>query len=560
MNWHRIKLTIAALAFGLSLAAAPAPENPDAACLGCHSDKSMGQKYVDPAKFSHSVHGGNGCISCHPGVDVNDHPGKPVAPVDCTGCHEKAVKTYLASTHGKARMGGNGRAASCASCHSKHEIVKVTDPKAPVRRENLPQTCGHCHSEVVANLEASVHGQATANGVKETPTCTDCHSDHAIESLKTASPMKISQQVCSRCHGDARINAKFDLPDNRVSTFFESFHGMSAEEGSKKGADCASCHGYHLVLPASDARSTINKANLVKTCGKCHANASEKFSNGTIHQGKGTGTDIGAKIDKWVRSIYLSLIFVTIGGMAAHNLLLHRRKLLAKLHDPNRTFVRMDRAARIQHGLLAGSFILLVISGFALKYPTSWLGWVMFESEPVRRTVHRIAASIMVVGAIAHLYYAIFDKNGRAFIMDMLPELKDLQDVLAQLRYLLVSGSPRPQFKRFGYAEKAEYWAVVWGTFLMGATGALIWFKMYATVWLPRWIVDVSITVHYFEAILATLAILVWHFYFVIFDPDAYPVNFAFWDGKVNPHHHHEEHPLDHLGPKDHVPAEDEVE
>jgi cytochrome b subunit of formate dehydrogenase len=104
-------------------------------------------------------------------------------------------------------------------------------------------------------------------------------------------------------------------------------------------------------------------------------------------------------------------------------------------------------------------------------------------------------------------------------------------------------------FKRFGYAEKAEYWAVVWGTWLMGASGALIWFKLYFTRWLPRWVVDVGITVHYFEAILATLAILVWHFYFVIFDPEVYPLNFAFWDGKVDPHHHHEEHPLDPMGP-----------
>ena len=558
MKLHRIKLALAALVFGLALSAAPPPANPDATCLGCHGDKSMGEKYVDAGKFSHSVHGDNGCASCHTDVDVNDHPGKPVAPVDCASCHDKASRTYLNSTHGRSRKAGNYRAASCASCHSKHEILKVTDPKAPVRRENLAKTCGQCHSEVVVNLEASVHGQATAAGITEAPTCIDCHSDHAIESLRTASPMKISEQVCSRCHGDARMNEKFDLPTNRVSTFFESFHGMSAKEGSKKGADCSSCHGYHLVLAASDPRSSINKANLVRTCGKCHPNANENFSNGTIHISKGKGTDPGTKINNWVRSIYLSLIFMTIGGMAAHNLLLHRRKLQAKLNDPSRTFTRMDLAARIQHAMLAGSFILLVISGFALKYPDSWLSFVMFNSEVVRRLTHRIAASIMVVGAVAHLYYAIFDKNGRTFIMDMLPEAKDLVDVIAQIRYLLVPGAPRPQFKRFGYAEKMEYWAVVWGTFLMGATGALIWFKMYATHWLPRWAIDVAITVHYFEAILATLAIIVWHFYFVLFDPDAYPLNFAFWDGKVNPHHHHEEHPLDHLGPKGHEdPDED---
>jgi cytochrome b subunit of formate dehydrogenase len=152
----------------------------------------------------------------------------------------------------------------------------------------------------------------------------------------------------------------------------------------------------------------------------------------------------------------------------------------------------------------------------------------------------------MIAGALMHLYYAIFTKEGRQFIKDMLPELKDLTDLLVHLRYLVLPGSAKPQFKRFGYAEKAEYWAVVWGTFLMGTTGGLIWFKIYFTRWMPRWIVDVSITVHYFEAILATLAILVWHFYFVIFDPDVYPINWAWLDGKVTPHHYKEEHPLDH--------------
>ena len=126
-----------------------------------------------------------------------------------------------------------------------------------------------------------------------------------------------------------------------------------------------------------------------------------------------------------------------------------------------------------------------------------------------------------------------------------LPEPKDITDVLVSLRYYLIPGMPKPQFKRFGYAEKAEYWAVVWGTFLMAATGLLIWFKLFATELVPRWVINVATTVHYYEAILATLAILVWHFYFVIFDPDVYPINWAWLDGKVTPHHYKDEHGLD---------------
>ena len=89
----------------------------------------------------------------------------------------------------------------------------------------------------------------------------------------------------------------------------------------------------------------------------------------------------------------------------------------------------------------------------------------------------------------------------------------------AAVRYLTGLSKEKPKIGRFGYAEKMEYWAVVWGTIIMGVTGLMIWFKMDVTHWLPRWVVDVALTIHYYEAILACLAIVVWHFYHVIFDP-----------------------------------------
>jgi cytochrome b subunit of formate dehydrogenase len=103
----------------------------------------------------------------------------------------------------------------------------------------------------------------------------------------------------------------------------------------------------------------------------------------------------------------------------------------------------------------------------------------------------------------------------------------------------------KPKIGRFGYSEKMEYWAVVWGTIIMGVTGLVVWFKMDVTQFLPRWAVDVALTIHYYEAILACLAIVVWHFYHVIFDPDVYPLNWACWNGKVSKHWQEEEHPLE---------------
>src|SRR5262249_56272866 len=102
----------------------------------------------------------------------------------------------------------------------------------------------------------------------------------------------------------------------------------------------------------------------------------------------------------------------------------------------------------------------------------------------------------------------------------------------------------KPKIARFGYAEKAEYWAVIWGTFIMGLTGLMIWFKIGVFGFLARWWIDIALAIHFYEAVLATLAIIVWHFYHVIFDPDVYPVNFAFIDGRMSENLFKEEHEL----------------
>ena len=92
-----------------------------------------------------------------------------------------------------------------------------------------------------------------------------------------------------------------------------------------------------------------------------------------------------------------------------------------------------------------------------------------------------------------------------------------------------------------------EYWALVWGTIVMGVTGLMLWFEIQVSTWLnlPRWWVDVALMIHYFEAILATLAIIIWHLYAVLFDPDVYPVNWAWYDGKMREGQFRHEHELE---------------
>jgi formate dehydrogenase gamma subunit len=543
---------------------AEAPKDSD--CLLCHEDKTLAKTnatgqvkslYVDAARLKVSTHSTNTCASCH--RDVTDkHPDDNVVPkpVTCANCHERLSERYNASVHALALKAGDAAAPTCRDCHGAHEILPPTNPASPLYPSNLSQTCGVCHDQVAAAVQASVHGQGTAAGKREAATCIDCHSEHAIEQLKTNATLRVSAEVCSRCHASERINTKFNLPKDRVQTFFESYHGLASQYGSTLAANCASCHGYHLVLRSADPKSSINTNNLVATCGKCHPGATQNFTSGKIHVTGVPGKAIGEVINFWVRRIYLILIFGTIGFMLAHNGILWLRKIAKYYRDGTRTILRMDLCQRWQHFLLVGSFIALAVTGFALKWPESWIAKLLGSHEDFRRWSHRVAGIIILALGVYHVFYLIFSRNGRQLFKDFLPVKKDAADLVQTTRYLVGHTNERPKIGRFGYAEKMEYWAVAWGTIIMGVTGLVIWFKIDVTQFLPRWIVEVATTIHYYEAILACLAIIVWHFYHVMLDPDVYPVNFAFWDGKVSKHWQEEEHPLDNSVPGAQMPAE----
>jgi len=85
--------------------------------------------------------------------------------------------------------------------------------------------------------------------------------------------------------------------------------------------------------------------------------------------------------------------------------------------------------------------------------------------------------------------------------------------------------------------EKIEYWAFVWGTCVMASTGFLLWFNSFALRHFPKWVTDASTVLHYYEAILATLSILIWHMYTVVFDPEVYPMDRS-WITGMGPSHH----------------------
>jgi cytochrome b subunit of formate dehydrogenase len=413
----------------------------------------------------------------------------------------------------------------------------------------VPLTCGHCHDAVSKEFQQSIHGQAIARGNWQAPVCTDCHGIHSIKSHldpnSPVAPQNLAQATCARCHESMRLSQEFGVAGRRASTYLASYHGLAARLGSPVVANCASCHGVHNILPSSDPRSTINHANLARTCGQCHPGVTEKFAAAHVHVDTPLSADIGSKAVRWIRHFYVSLIAVVIGGMLLHNFIIWRAKLIARRKLERNLVTRMALHFRLQHTALLTSFIVLVLTGFALKFPDSWFASMLSLGEQKRHLIHRIAAVVLIGVSIYHLLEAALGSEGRRLVRDLFPTLDDMRGAWQNLRYYLGLTSQKPEFARFSYAEKAEYWALVWGMIVMAVTGVMLWAKVFVGNHLPRWWLDVATAIHFYEAVLATLAIAVWHFYQVFLDPDVYPMNWAWWDGKMPLHHYREEHGLD---------------
>jgi len=559
-------------------------------CLGCHStitklphaDKPGPVKcascHEDQVKaYAKSVHGmakqggmtdAATCASCHGSPHAITGASDPKSMVakknladTCGACHSnpdflakhkipfaKPVEAYRLSLHGREVAKGNQAAASCSDCHGSHEILASQDPKAKVNRAHVAETCGVCHNEVQAVYADSVHGLAVKRGSKDSPTCTGCHGEHNIlapaEAGSLVNAARVSTVTCGRCHGDERLDSRYGFGD-QVPAYEDSFHGLAVRGGRKTAANCASCHGVHNILPSQDIRSTINPANLQKTCGQCHQGVGEKISRSKVHVRTAGGIEHISV--RWIRLAYYALIPMTIGFMLFHNGLDWLAKLRRQKphHGTGEQLPRMNKWFRVTHAMVMVSFILLVLSGFALKFPEA--GWVklmaMNGNGLFRAWLHRISAVVIMFATGLHLVHLILVKRDRIIIWELLPNWQDAKDILNMLRYNLGLTSVRPTFGMFGYAEKMEYWAYMWGTIVMAVTGVMLWAKDWSMHYFPIWVLDAATAAHWYEAILASLSILVWHWYLVIFDPDVYPMDLAWLTGKASADHMRETRP-----------------
>ena len=548
-------------------------------CGSCH--KEAKEKFVlsEHAKaFAEGVEGAPNCISCHQSSIVSVNKGKNSLQTKlnqqklCLSCHlddpkirarttpsAGFIKAYEQSVHGMALSNGNENAPSCVNCHNHHDIEPPTSDNSSINKFNIPKTCGRCHTEIEDQYRESIHGVALLQrDVTDAPSCTDCHGEHNIlEHTNPNSPVayqNLSAQVCSPCHSSVKLTEKYGIPSERYKTYVDSYHGLALKGGSMVVANCASCHGVHNIKPSSDPTSTINKNNLAKTCGTCHPGANQNFAKGKIHV---IVTEKSEPALYWISTIYIILIVTTIGLMLLHNVFdfvkkakikkMKQRGLIVEEKHGHALYLRMTVNERFQHLSLLLSFITLVITGFMLKFPDAW--WVSHirdlssDAFEYRSVLHRIAAVVMVTASLYHLYYILFTKRGRQLVKDLLPKLQDVKDAIGIAKFNLGLSKDKPLLDRFSYIEKAEYWALVWGTVVMSATGIIMWFDNTFIGLFTKLGWDIARTIHYYEAWLAFLAIVVWHFYFVIFNPDIYPMNLSWIKGTISEEEMADEHP-----------------
>lgn len=527
------------------------------------------------------------CWDCHTGHSIKKvSGGKKSVNRDrvvkvCKNCHYDSkimgkyklrtafIAQYDNTPHARARQKGNDKAAICTDCHGNHNIKKRDDPGNPLKPAHVPETCAKCHKDVSEVYKKSIHGKGWLEGVKDAPVCTTCHGEHEIRYVKnpdaTVYPTHVVS-LCEDCHSNISIQREYGLR-NTVETYKKSYHGIVNRLGRDvQVANCASCHGHHDILPSTDKTSRVNAANLGKTCGNCHEPAMLNSNIGKIHVAAEPGSSLILFYIKW---IYIVMITGSIGGMLFYIftdlfgfVTRRRRHILERIrrkeqesddsafHDPagehghadpdlpdDMEVERWPRAYRIQHLLLITSFTMLVLTGMPLVFPDLSIFRLIARNEflyELRGITHRAFGFLMIALCAYHVLFVAANRAARRDILNMIPKPRDARDAFQAVLYNLNLRREHPHMPRYNFIEKFEYLAMAWGSFVMIATGLVLTFNSFFLQYIP-WIgFDIATLVHKFEAILATLAILIWHMYTVHLTPDFFPMNKVFFNGKIS--------------------------
>jgi cytochrome b subunit of formate dehydrogenase len=549
-------------------------------CASCHAPE--GDQYASSIHgYSHRQGSSAAatCTDCHGTHDILpvSHPASPVfkmnLPNTCSKCHANTNLTaeyhinsqnpahYLDSIHGQALVKmGLVVAPSCNDCHGVHDIKRSVDRDSPISHANIAKTCGKCHLKIEETYNQSIHGKVLATGHQNGPVCTDCHTAHEVETPQSGHFKQISDQRCGSCHKES------------LKHYEDTYHGKAMALGKPSQAAavaaCYDCHGYHTVLPPSDPNSSLSPSNIVATCQQCHPKATAGFAAYQPHANP---------LDK-ERYPLLHVVFLAMTGLlisvfiffGLHTVAWLVRAAFLYWHDSKKFreakfevqqgdewFTRFAPFERFLHFLVVTSFLLLVITGMPLKfYYTDWAKTIfsIVGGPESARMLHRFGAIVtflyfglhvgsLIIGGWKNRGYLSDPETGRfrfsrifkAFFGpdSMVPTLQDWRDFVAHNKWFFGKGD-KPQFDRWTYWEKFDYFAVFWGVFIIGASGLIMWFPEFFTRWLPGWIINVALIIHSDEALLAAGFIFTIHFFNTHFRLEKFPMDTVIFSGRIS--------------------------
>ena len=575
------------------VAAATAPALDNATCLTCHDgkkgklevpgadDKPRALHSVAPDKFGESVHATMQCVACHTDITDNAEKGnlhakdtvQKLKKVDCAGCHQglweqaqkdgtakskprlglvaENIDAYKKSFHARPNADDKTRPnASCDNCHDTHafKVPAKGTPQYAEYRLGISKACGeNCHSDQLEAYAGSIHGKEVLDKKNaKAAVCSDCHSAHAV-SNSSSDPFKLSVTgQCGSCHED------------NYKSYKATYHGQINTLGYAYTAKCYNCHGSHEILKVDDPKSKVAPENRMKTCRECHngkKGVGEAPAGYASFEPHGHVHDFDRYPQIWIAwQIMVQLLVGTFGFFWLHTALWFYREYQERKARAGQPHIKPDAVLarhqgkhvrrfspiwRLAHLTFALSLMVLTLTGIPLFYPDApWATPLMtaLGGPHIAGLIHRVSAVIFAGVFFWHLFYLAWIigrdwKNFRFFGPNsMVPNLKDGRDMLAMFKWFFGKG-PRPQFDRWTYWEKFDYWAPFWGVTIIGVSGLIMWLPGVFGAFLPGWVFNVAAIFHAEEAFLAVVFLFTVHFFNNHFRPDKFPLDVVMFTG-----------------------------